>query len=233
MTASDGDMYMDTATDDVYARVAGVWVFETNIHGATGSAGATGATGPTGTAGIIGNTGPTGSTGATGQTGSTGSTGITGATGPTGQTGVTGPTGSTGPTGPTGGTGGTGTTGATGLGALTVSTPTRTLNSAGFQISTTKNAFVSYTIRVVAAATVSAAQRGDVALMCDSATTPTVVRSRCGSGQTIALGIAIGVTNEDISTVTAFVPAAWYVRLVSTVTGAAVTILEQTETTFG
>ena len=201
--------------------------------GAEGGSGVAGATGATGATGSIGPTGPTGAAGVAGNIGATGATGSTGATGPTGPTGGVGATGGTGPTGATGGTGATGATGATGLGTLTVSAPTRTLNSAGFQISATKNAFVSYTIKVVAAATVSAAQRGDVALMCDSNTTPTTARSRGGSGQTIALGVAIGVTNEDISTITAFVPAGWYVRLVSTVTGATVSILEQTETTFG
>lgn len=146
---------------------------------------------------------------------------------------ITGPVGPVGATGSQGVQGNVGNTGPAGLGTPTPSTPARTLNSAGFQIHATKNAYVCYTIKVVAAATVSAAQRGDVVLLCDSATTPTTARARCGSGQTIALGVAIGVTSEDIGNISTFVPAGWYVRLVSTVTGATVTIQEQTEITFG
>lgn len=48
---SNGDFYLNSTTDDIDKKVAGAWVFVTNIKGATGSTGATGATGATGPAG--------------------------------------------------------------------------------------------------------------------------------------------------------------------------------------
>lgn len=78
----DNDLYLDTATDNIYRKVSGSYVLIGNIKGDTGATGATGATGPTGP------TGATGATGATGSTGPIGPTGPTGATGPQGDSGV-------------------------------------------------------------------------------------------------------------------------------------------------
>jgi hypothetical protein len=35
-SGNDGDMYLDTATEDVYQKASGVWTLSTNIKGATG-----------------------------------------------------------------------------------------------------------------------------------------------------------------------------------------------------
>lgn len=53
-TGSNGDMYLNTTNADVYKKVSGAWVFQTNIKGATGVTGATGATGAAGAAGTPG-----------------------------------------------------------------------------------------------------------------------------------------------------------------------------------
>ena len=87
---SEGDMYLDTVTGDVYQKTGGTWNLQGNIKGPAGEkgeTGATGATGPRGEAGATGATGPRGETGATGATGSRGETGATGATGPRGEKG--------------------------------------------------------------------------------------------------------------------------------------------------
>ena len=48
---SDGDVYIDDATSDVYQKVSGAWVFKLNIQGVAGAAGAAGANGSNGTNG--------------------------------------------------------------------------------------------------------------------------------------------------------------------------------------
>jgi hypothetical protein len=81
LLGSDGDLYLDGDTGDVYEKSGGIWNIQYNIKGPTGSTGATG------------ETGSTGSTGPTGQIGSTGPIG------PTGETGATGPMGAPTPLG--------------------------------------------------------------------------------------------------------------------------------------
>jgi hypothetical protein len=72
-----GDWYLDTASGDVYEKVAASsWALQANIKGATGPAGPAG---------------PSGATGAQGPQGATGAQGTAGATGPQGPTGATGP----------------------------------------------------------------------------------------------------------------------------------------------
>lgn len=84
----DGDMYLDVDSGNVYYKVNGVWIYQTNMMGPQGNT-VTGPTGPQGNT-VTGPTGPTGPA-------------VTGPTGPTGPI-VTGPTGPTGPsvTGPIG-----------------------------------------------------------------------------------------------------------------------------------
>ncbi len=146
----DGDLYLNTATGDVYERYAGAYTFQGNIKGpvgvtgATGPAGptgpqgqgATGATGTAGTTGAVGQTGAQGATGAQGQTGAQGNTGPGGAAGATGAQGNTGPQGATGATGAQGNTGATGQTGATGATGTTVLARTA-VNDAAYTVLTT------------------------------------------------------------------------------------------------
>ena len=138
---ANGDYYIDNSTGDLFEKISGIYIRQSNLLGPTGEQGIiglrgyTGGMGPTGPASVItgptgpfgGPTGPTGINGAasvvTGPTGVQGPTGTTGATGPTSVT--TGPTGNTGTTGSTGPTGNTGATGPSGA-ASTVTGPTGT-----------------------------------------------------------------------------------------------------------
>ena len=60
---NDGDLYLDTATGDLYQKSGGSWSVVANLTGPTGATGDTGATGPTGP------TGPAGADGADGADG--------------------------------------------------------------------------------------------------------------------------------------------------------------------
>lgn len=71
---SNGDLYIDTLSSNIYKKLAGTWVFQSNIKGAVGDAGPTGLTGATGVAGPTGPTGPTGSQGPIGSSMLTGTT---------------------------------------------------------------------------------------------------------------------------------------------------------------
>ncbi|MBO5046056.1 MAG: hypothetical protein J6C93_04205 [Clostridia bacterium] len=117
---SDGAMYMDSETYDLYWRTDGAWQKVGNTKGETGATGAQGPQGETGATGATGPQGPQGETGATGATGATGSMGATGAPGPQGAQGATGATGPQGPQGEAGQDGKDGVT------------PTVTINAEGF-----------------------------------------------------------------------------------------------------
>lgn len=200
-------------------------------QGAVGATGSQGPTGAAGTAGSAGSIGPTGSTGSTGGTGPTGATGSTGTAGPTG-IGITGPTGSTGATGGTGGTGGTGATGATGLADVSaVNTPSRTLNSAGYQVHATKASMVSYTFNISTTLTAIGTVTGYVELRSDSNTTPTTVRCKTGKLFNIGLGVSISETHENQVQLSYVVPSGHYVRLITS-GSATITLTHQTETIF-
>lgn len=144
---TDGQVYVDTSTENVYKKVSGHWVLQTNLKGDNGSNFLSGGGAPNNALGFDGDTYVDTNTGnlyqkAAGVWTATGTSvrGPTGPTGPTGSTGVTGPTGSTGVTGPmglgtSGGTGptgpiGTGPTGATGS-ASTVTGPTGPTGNTG------------------------------------------------------------------------------------------------------
>lgn len=46
LIGNDGDTYLDLLTDDIYTKVAGVWILQTNIQGDKGDKGDKGDTGP-------------------------------------------------------------------------------------------------------------------------------------------------------------------------------------------
>ena len=87
---SDGDLYLNNATGDVYQRASGSWAHTADLSGPQGPKGDTGA------AGAQGAKGDTGATGAQGPKGDTGATGATGPQGAKGDTGATGPAGTEG-----------------------------------------------------------------------------------------------------------------------------------------
>ena len=63
----DGDLYLDTATGDVYEFVSGAWVSEGSVRGPAGPAGPTGAAGQNGSSGAPGNSAAVGETCPSGQ----------------------------------------------------------------------------------------------------------------------------------------------------------------------
>lgn len=151
------------------------------VAGAVGVAGATGIQGVQGPAGAQGDIGPQGVAGAIGPAGATGAAGLTGPAGPTGSTGAVGLTGATGAQGiqgPQGPAGVNATTTAlasalaSGLMANTDKVILDRINApvtmpvasggrpvgAGFTVSTTRNAFVSYTFSYTLAATLTLGQ---------------------------------------------------------------------------
>ena len=77
----DGDIFVNTDNDNVYARINNSWEYQYNIGGNMGPSGAKGvlgAQGSTGIIGAIGNQGVTGAQGAQGITGAGGAIGIQG-----------------------------------------------------------------------------------------------------------------------------------------------------------
>lgn len=134
---ANGDIYINSALGDIYAKSAGAWSRIGNIAGPqgaqgptgpiglTGPTGAPGPVGPIGPAGPVGPTGPAGPSGAAGPVGLAGSVGPAGPPGPSGATGPAGPTGAVGPAGPVGPVGPTGPNGAVGpLGPVGPTGPT-------------------------------------------------------------------------------------------------------------
>lgn len=173
--------------------------------------------------------GDTGAVGPQGPTGPAGPQGIQGDTGPAGATGPAGPTGSQGPAGPAGSTGATGPAGADGLPNVTsVNTPSRTLNSAGFQPSITRPTLCIYTINVSTTLIAIGTNTGYVELRSDSNSTPTTVRCKTGRLFTLGVGISINETHDHQAVLVHLVPPGDYVKLVTTGTVTA-TLTHQTE----
>lgn len=145
--------------------------------------------------------------------------GIPGPTGPTGATGPQGPQGIQGIQGATGATGATGPQGAPGADGVGVN-PTfgntaRTLNSA-FQISTTRNTIVSYSIDIATTVTLAGGQVGTVYLeYADNSgfTTNVVEVARFVNGQTGTLVVGLTLNQTATGTLTGVIPANKYVRV--------------------
>lgn len=121
------------------------------------------------------------------------------------------------------------------LPAAAASTPSRTLNSAGFQPSTTKLVLVSYSVRITCTASLSGGQDGKIELMSDANATPTTVRAVAQNRNSVSLAIALTAINEQTAQLSALVPAGHYVRLISTQTTGAPTfaIVSQSEVVVG
>jgi hypothetical protein len=164
-------------------------------------------------------------TGANGTNGTSGTNGIQGATGSAGSTGASG----------TNGINATTTSVATstssGLApyysAPVISTASRSLvttnTAAGFQISPTCAAHVSYTVTTTTTATIGGTSAGSVALQwcstnsTNSASWTTV--STVGNSQAITLAVALQSVQSTTAPVCADVPIGYYLRLLSTGSG--------------
>lgn len=150
--------------------------------------GPAGPQGPAGPASTV--PGPVGPPGATGQAGPTGPAGQVGATGPQGPPGTQAPT-------------------------PAQSAATRSLNAA-YQVSSTRPAWVTYSVQITVTASLTGGQQGDVVMEIASnaaftAGVQTVAIS--GLGQTYSLAVAIQGVQPQTGVVSGFVPAGYYVRL--------------------
>jgi len=208
--------------------------------GDTGAAGANGQPGPAGANGRDGTNGSNGVSPALSigsvSSGSTSSATLTGTQsapvlnlvlqkGDTGATGaastVPGPAGqdSTVP-GPQGIQGPPGATGATGPAGSPAPTPsqsaaTRSLNTI-YRVSTTRPAWVTYSVQLTVTATIAGGQNGDVVLeiASDAAFTNAVqTLSISGLGQVYSLAVAIQGVQPQTGVVSGFIPAGYYARL--------------------
>lgn len=112
---------------------------------------------------------------------------------------------------------------------LATSTPSRALNSAGFQPSVTKRTLVSYSLRITCTAALLAPQDGKVELMSDENSTPTTVRATVQNRNSVS--ISLTAINEQTGIMTYIVPPGHYVRLISTQTVGtpSFSIISQTE----
>jgi hypothetical protein len=91
----------------------------------------------------------------------------------------------------------------------------RSLNSA-FQVSTTRNALVTYSVRISTTATLSGGQTGDVVLeIASNSGFSSNVQTLSMAENGLSIGIAISITVDQVQTftVSGFVPAGYYVRL--------------------
>ena len=109
------------------------------------------------------------------------------------------------------------------------STPARALNS-NFQPSTTRWMLCTYTVEIVATASVAGGNSGTVELRSNESTPPTTVRTSATNGFTITLGAGIGWTSTQRWALSYIVPPGHYVRL-DTAGAATITLVNQTEQT--
>lgn len=106
----------------------------------------------------------------------------------------------------------------TNKGALSpiINTPTRTLNSAGFQPNINTACEVIYSVRIQCTLSLAGGQVGTVQLLSDSNSTPTTVICEAKNGNTGTLTIGLNTLQDQIYVLTHIVPAGDYVRLVTT-----------------
>lgn len=99
--------------------------------------------------------------------------------------------------------------------ATSQASATRTLNS-GFQVSTTRNALVTYSVRIVTTASIGGNQDGDVILeiASDSGFTTNVqTLSITQNAQSISLAVVLNSVQTQTGVLSGYVPAGYYARL--------------------
>lgn len=109
------------------------------------------------------------------------------------------------------------------------SVPTRTLNSSAYQISSTRNSFAMYSVQIAATISLTTGQTGTVALQMSPTSGGTYVAvNTVSNGNTGSLTLGLNLTQTQLAVLLAFVPAGYFVKLVSTGT-ATNTIVNQQE----
>lgn len=181
--------------------------------------------GPQGVQGIQGVAGNDGSAGANGTNGTNGQSAYeiavaNGFVGTEAQwlASLTGPTGATGPQGIQGIQGIQGPQGPAGTSPTrSFSYATRALNTC-FQVSSTRDAQVSYSVDILTSLTLLAGQQGTVYLRIysnSSCTTGTQEVTRFVNGQTGALTVGLSLAQNVTGTLSGIIPAGSYVQLVT------------------
>lgn len=110
----------------------------------------------------------------------------------------------------------------------TPSATSRALN-ANFTPSATNARMVFYSIAASCSATLAGGQTSTIELRSDTSATPTTVRSTVSVGNTVALAVAITVTNTQTAMLSYLVPPGHNVRLVSSGTCTGISIVSQSE----
>lgn len=187
--------------------------------GPQGPIGLTGATGPAGPVGPAGATGLTGAKGDTGAQGPEGAIGLTGPQGPIGLTGTSGAKGEPGAQGPVGATGAQGPIGLTGPAGAAAPLPssavvTRALNTP-FQPNATRPVHVVYSVDISVVSLLLTGTQGTVALQYadNAAMSAGLVTVLTATNST---GGVLNVANIGTATLSGFIPAGKFVRLVTT-----------------
>jgi len=187
--ASDGVMGFNTVTQrPVFFTFGPGIILSGGVLDASSVPGPAGPQGPAGPASTV--PGPAGPPGATGQAGATGPAGQVGSTGPQGPPGTPAPTPSQ-------------------------SAATRSLNTA-YQVSSTRPAWVTYSVQITVTASLTGGQQGDVIMEIASNagfTAGVQTVAIAGLGQTYSLAVAIQGVQPQTGVVSGFVPAGYYVRL--------------------
>ena len=113
---------------------------------------------------------------------------------------------------------------------FTTSAASRSFNSA-FQVSTTKDAIVSYTVQIACALTLSGGQSGTVFLETSPDNSVWTEVGRAVNTNTGSLTIGLNITNTNAMTLAGFITRNYYVRLRTTGSGT-ITYISGQETTF-
>lgn len=115
---------------------------------------------------------------------------------------------------------------------LSASTPSRALNSAAYQISSTRNSMVMYSIQISATISLVTGQSGTVLLQTSptSGGTYTTIATLT-NGNTGTLTIGLNLTQTQSAVLSGFVPAGYFTKLVSSGT-ATNSIVSQQEVVF-
>lgn len=98
---------------------------------------------------------------------------------------------------------------------LSQAAATRSIGATGFQISTTQNAEVRYTVQIVTTATIGSGGTGYVALQMSPDNVNWTEIGRITNGQVITLAIALNSVQTITGQLSGFIPAGYYVRLLS------------------
>lgn len=110
----------------------------------------------------------------------------------------------------------------------TASTPSRALNT-NFTPSATNAVFVSYSIGMTCTATILGGQSSTVELRSDTNATPTTVRASINAGNSVSIAISLTAVNTQTVSLIYLVPPGHNVRLVSSGTCTALSIISQSE----